>query len=300
MAAFALMLALGFFCARLHVVTSTSLPSAIALATKVFLPAMLFSVICERITKTLIIEHLPVVAIAALFYVLIIGVTKLLSKALHIEGKQAAAFRMVFIFGNTGFIGLPVLVAVFPETGAVNLVLFMLVDQAVFWTYGISLARAGAQPPGWKTMLRGAFNPNLVAMVFALVCLLVDLPICDTMVGFLDTIGKAATPVCMVCLGALCFFADSRKVFRKRELYIGTIVKMVLLPLVIALPLSVLPISYDISMSMILMAAMPPTVLVPLIVEANGGAASYAASLSVVTIAFSVITLPVVSHLVGI
>ena len=299
MAAFALMLTIGFLCARARIVTAESLPSAISLSTKVFLPAMLFSVVCERVTKDLVIEHLPIVVLAALLYALAIGVTKLLSTALHLKGSVSAAFRMVFVFGNTGFIGLPVLVAVFPETGAINLILFMLVDQVVFWTYGITLARAEARPPDWRSMLKGILNPNIAAIALALGCLLADARMSDVAVGFLETIGAAATPLCMICLGALCYYAHPRRILVKRELYVGTIVKMVALPLALAPLLEMLPLPADISLSMVLMAGMPPTVLVPLVVEANKGAASYATSLSVVTIVFSVITLPMVSHLAG-
>lgn len=299
MAAFALMLTIGFLCARARIVTVESLPSAISLSTKVFLPAMLFSVVCERVTKDLVIEHLPIVVLAALLYALAIGITKLLSTALHLKGSVSATFRMVFVFGNTGFIGLPVLVAVFPETGAVNLILFMLVDQVVFWTYGITLARAEARPPDWRSMLKGILNPNIAAIALALGCLLADARMSDVAVGFLETIGAAATPLCMICLGALCYFAHPRRILVKRELYVGTIVKMIALPLALAPLLEMLPLPADISLSMVLMAGMPPTVLVPLVVEANKGAASYATSLSVVTIVFSVITLPMVSHLAG-
>ena len=43
---------------------------------------------------------------------------------------------MTFIFGNTGFIDLPVLSALFPDSSAVSPAMFMTVDQAIFWMRG--------------------------------------------------------------------------------------------------------------------------------------------------------------------
>ncbi len=52
MAAFALILALDQLCACTHIVSRASLPYAITLATRVFLPAMFFSAMCESMTTT--------------------------------------------------------------------------------------------------------------------------------------------------------------------------------------------------------------------------------------------------------
>ena len=294
-ASFALMLAIGFLCAHAGVVSRSSLPTAIALSTKVFLPAMLFSIICERMDSDLVCAQLPMAALAFVFYPAIVVVMKLLAAALHLEREKSAAFRMVFIFGNTGFIGLPILVAVFPDTGAANLVFFAIVDQLAFWTYGASLARAGVGAPGWKATAKGFFNPNIVAMALALACVGAGLPVPEAAVGFLGTVGAAATPLCMVCLGALCRLSNLRQVLRERELYVGVLVKMMALPLCAAPLLGMLPLASDVSASMVLMMGMPPTVLVPLVVEASGGDGPYATALSVAAVAFAVLTLPLVA-----
>lgn len=298
MVAFALMLALGLLCARIRIATRASLPSAIALATKVFLPAMIFSVMCQSLTRDLVVSHFTIIVLAVLFYALVIGIMRLLAALLHLNGGRSAAFRMVFIFGNTGFIGLPVLVTAFPETGAVNLMLFMLVDQVVFWTYGVMLAQTEGHSVEWRKMIKGFFNPNIVAMMIAFGLIFADVPVSRELISFMDALGAAATPLCMVCLGVLCYFSDIGRVLRCKEVYVGAFVKMVLLPLCLVPIFRFLPVPFDISTSMILMAGMPATVLVPLIVEASGGDAPYATSLSVATVAFSVLTLPLVSWFV--
>ncbi len=299
MAGFALMLATGFLCAQANIVSRPSLSTAITLSTKVFLPAMLFSTICERMDGELVRAQLPMAALALAFYPAVIAVMKMLACALRLEEEKSAAFRLVFIFGNTGFIGLPVLDAAFPETGAANLVFFAIVDQLAFWTYGASLARKGRDKAGWKAMAKGFFNINIVAMALALALLAVGAPVPDAAVGFLDTLGAAATPLCMVCLGALCRLSDMKQVLREKELYIGTLVKMAALPLCAAPLLGMLPLAHDVYASMVLMMGMPPTVLVPLVVEANGGDGPYATALSVVAIALAVLTLPLVARLAG-
>ncbi|MDO4849356.1 MAG: AEC family transporter [Coriobacteriia bacterium] len=300
MVTFAAMLAIGAFCAWRGMVDRACLRTMIAVSTRVFLPAMVFSTICERMDRALLLAQLPMAALAAAFYGVVVWLVRVLADRLRLDAERSAAFRLTFIFGNTGFIGLPILMTVFPGTGVANLVLFMLVDQVVFWTYGASLACGEKGAPDWLTRLKGFLNPNIVAILIALGCVAADVPFCGAAVDFLATIGAAATPLCMVCLGAMCFFSDIVHVLRGRELYVGAAAKMVALPLLAAPLLGALPVAPDVAASMVLMIAMPPTVLVPLTVETNGGDGPYATALSVTAVALAVFTLPLVAGLIGV
>ncbi len=299
MVSFAAMLAVGFLCARAGIVERTSLGPAIGLSTKVFLPAMLFSTVCRRVDQGFICSQLPMAGLTALFYPVVIAVVTATAHLLRLDGSCSRAFRMAFIFGNTGFIGLPVLVAAFPATGAANLVLFTLVDQVVFWTYGITLAGGEKTAGDWKERIKGILNPNVVAIAAALACRAAGVPVSDAIIDFTGTIGAAATPLCMVCLGAMCSLPSLAQVVRSRDLWAGVLVKMVALALAVAAAVKALPVASDIATSMILMAGMPPTTLVPLVIEANGGDGDYACALSVAAIALAAATLPLVAFVTG-
>ena len=52
-------------------------------------------------------------------YVLLISSTWLIAKVMRLPGGPPGhIFQAAFIFGNVGFIGLPLLIALFPERGA--------------------------------------------------------------------------------------------------------------------------------------------------------------------------------------
>ncbi len=297
MVSFALMLLLGAAAGRLGIVRKESLPDVIALVLKVLLPVMLFYLMYDGATREVLTSHLPMVAFAAAFYAAIIGVMAAMARLLCLEGDKSKAFQLVFVFGNTGFIGLPLLAAVFPETGVVNLALFMIVDQVVFWTYGVRLAAGSSGKV--RVSPKNFFNPNIVAILLALAFVIAEVPLPGVVDETLSVLSGVASPLCMLCLGALCHFSDIGKALRSKELYFGVVVKMVALPLTAGSLLLMAPLPRDLVASAVIMMAMPTTTLVPLTVEAYGTQGDYAAVLTVATIALSVVTIPFVVFALG-
>ena len=132
MISFALMLGLGALAGYRGIIRRESVNDVIAVSLKLLLPIMVFSFIYKGSNIQGITAHIAIVPLTLALYAVLIGATWLAARLLHLAGPKAAAWRMTFLFGNTGFIGLPVLSALFPDSGAVSLAMFMTLDQAIF------------------------------------------------------------------------------------------------------------------------------------------------------------------------
>lgn len=294
MISFAIMLGLGAFAGHRGIIRRESVNDVIAVSLKLLLPIMIFSFVYKGSDFQGIATHAAIAPLTLALYAVLIGATWLIARLLRLSGPKAAAWRMTFLFGNTGFIGLPVLSALFPDSGAVSLAIFMTLDQAIFWTYGAYLAGGGEKRFGVRSFARRFANPNIIAVCggLALACLGVQIP--DVATNTLSAIGAAATPVCMISLGAMFYFADRKTLLKSRELIAGVGMKMLTLPLLGGFALSRTPLPWDVIVSFTALMAMPATTLVPLTVQSEGGPGEYASVLSVATIAASVVTMPLV------
>lgn len=297
MASFAIMIAIGALAGKTGIIRRETLSDIIALATNVLLPIMLFSFIYSNATREVLMAHAPMAALTAVFYLVITAVLFPTARLLGLDAERSKTFRLIFTFGNTGFIGLPLLSTIYPETGAVDLALFMLVDQAVFWTYGLRLATARTRQTPFNA--RNFLNPNIVVIFATFAIALSGARLPAFLASTLSTIGAAASPLCMICLGAMCYFSSVRSALLSRDLYVGIAVKMVVMPIIAgkAILACGLPIDHCLAVSFIVMMAMPATTLVPLCVERHGaqGESEYATVLSVATIIASVATVPFVA-----
>ena len=71
------------------------------------------------------------------FYVIAATLLLGLSHLLRLPPDRDRVFAFCFLFGNIGFVGIPPLPELLPETGMLYVAEFTVVDQAFFWTFGI-------------------------------------------------------------------------------------------------------------------------------------------------------------------
>lgn len=296
MLSFAILLAAGAIAGKLGLIKERSLVDTINLVFKMLLPIMMFYLIYAGATQTVMIAHTPMIAFAVAFYGVNIALICALSKLLRLSGMRERLFKLLFVFGNTGFIGLPLLCAVFPESGIVDLAFFTLIDQVVFWTYGVHLASGERFR---LTSIKGAVNPNVLMLVLALTFAMLGIRLPSVIEQPVSALASVANPLCMLCMGAMFVFADYKQALRHTELYVGVAVKMLLLPLAIGAIAKIAATQQSMLGSLVILSAMPTTTLVPLCVAKYGQEGSAASAQTVATIMMSVISLPLVSFILG-
>lgn len=173
--------------------------------------------------------------------------------------------------------------------------LFSIVDQALFWTFGIYLAAARDRAVSFS--LRSVVTPNTVALTLALVFALVGVPVPQLALDTLDVIGSATTALCMMYLGAMLCYSQWAQALKCKELYVGIAVKMVLLPVITGHALMMFGLPEDMMVSLVIIASLPVMTVVPMIARAHGNEGDYAAGITVVTLVASVLTIPLVQLL---
>lgn len=310
MVIFGLILGLGFLAGKLGVIRQSTMPELSRLIVNILLPALVFTSIYGDISRDMIMENLPLLGLSACFYAIIIAVTFVLSRALRLKGDRARVFQLCFIFGNTGFVGFPLMTAVFPGTGMICMTFFTLVDQFIFWTYGIYLSTA--QEDGefankeshighdekthrhlfdWKSLV----SPNTVTLVVAFAFVVVGIPLPSVVCDALQAVASATSALCMMYLGALICFTDCMKVLKRADIYVGMAFKMVLVPIALGFALQMMGLfREEIIQCFIMITALPTMTLVPIVASNNGHEGAYAAGVTAVTLVASIVTIPFV------
>lgn len=225
---FFLILCVGFAAGKLSIITRDYLPQLAKLITKVFLPVLLFWSTFHGATWQMVADNALAIVFSVVFYASITAVTFLIAKVMRIRPDRDRVFMFCFIFGNTGFVGMPLLSALFPDTGLLYMALFSIVDQAVFWTFGIWLATARDRMMHFN--LKSFLTPNIVALVLALACIAIQVQLPQATCDTLSTVSSATSALCMMYLGAMLCFSKWSQAQRCPELYVGIAVKMICFP----------------------------------------------------------------------
>lgn len=114
---FFLILCVGFAAGKLSIITRDYLPQLAKLITKVFLPVLLFWSTFHGATWQMVADNALAIVFSVVFYASSTAVTFLIAKVMRIRPDRDRVFMLCFVFGNTGFVGMPLLSALFPARG---------------------------------------------------------------------------------------------------------------------------------------------------------------------------------------
>lgn len=297
MIAFFLILAIGFAAGKTRVIDEDYLPRFAKLITTVFLPVMIFAYTRNGSTRDALLANWSIVVFALVWYAGITVVMYGIAKLMRLPHDRDRVFAFCFIFGNTGFVGTPLLAALYPEGGLMYMGLFGLVDIAYFWTGGLFWATGRNRK--FEVSLKSFLTPNVIAIALAFVFILFELPLPGIINDTLMTVADATGACCMVYLGALLCFSNWVSALKCKELYVGVVVKMILLPLVCGKVLFILGWPADVATSMVVIMSLPVMTVVPMIAAQRGDEGDYAAGIAVATLVASVVTIPLVQFLLA-
>ena len=145
---FLIMLMVGYGCVRLRFYGQTALDGMCSLLLNVLIPVLVFSNAVDGADRAQLAANWGVMLLTAVMYALLILVFWLVAKLLRLKGSRSHVFQASLIFGNAGFIGIPLIMALWPQNGAIYVALMSIIDQTLLWTYGVWLCEPVAETTG--------------------------------------------------------------------------------------------------------------------------------------------------------
>ena len=290
---FVLLMGLGFLLARLGILNSSGLESLSRLIAKTLLPVLIFynSVIStDRDSLSRFFMILP----AALFsFAFLYICSYVMQRALRLPPSQAGIYRFMQIFGNVGFIGIPVITALYPQVGMACISVYTVVDQPLMWTLGASLVRRKDESQNWIARIRRLISPSLISVFLATSWITLRLPLPTVFSTAMQTLSGSTMPLSLLYIGGSLFFYDRGGIFRKKSLYALCLLRMLILPLCVFLILRVFKLSEDFSEIIAILAGIPAPSVAPILAQEHGADTEYAGSGVMLTTLSCIVTLPV-------
>lgn len=213
---------------------------------------------------------------------------------------ESAMLAHTAMTGNTGFLGVPMLVLLLGPSATGPVLMVLTLDMVVFSTL-ITLIVAAARhgrpgPSALMPVLRGIVaNPMIVSMLAGLAWAALHLPRPAPLDEFLSLLGGAATPGALFAIGASLAFRPARDPLP--ALGLGA-AKLVLHPLAVgaaALALAVDPVAAGV---MVAAAALPVAGNVHMLAHHFGLAEDRVSAAILLSTAISIVTIPTVIHLI--
>ena len=207
---FALVLC-GYLAARRHVLPESAIPGLNTFVLYFALPCLLFRFGASTPLLELLNPAVLAVYLAAALLIVFFTIAVTLSDRVHL--KDAAFGALVAAFPNTGFMGVPLLVALLGPAAAGPVICSVLADLLVTSSLCIALAQAHGSAghgagQGLRRALRGALsNPLPWAIALGALFSVTGLSLAGPVQVIVNMLADAATPVALFTIGAVLFRA---------------------------------------------------------------------------------------------
>ncbi len=227
-----LMMAVGFFLAKqgwLHIQTLSQMSHLLLyiVAPCVIVDALLKAERTPELTQSLLQCALALAVTYAIYMLLAVFLFCRKSP----DTRDTLRFGM--IYGNTSFMGLPLIQGVLGEAALVYCTVSMAAFNITTWTHG-AILMGGRENASLK---KAVFNPGVIGCAIGFLLFFSGMKLPAPVATAVDYVADLNTPLAMVIIGGQMAASNLGETFRKLTLYAASAVKLILFPLITALAL---------------------------------------------------------------
>lgn len=268
MAMLVILLALGYLCARLKLVGPEFNKGLSKLVINFFLVGMILSSVINKEMELTGAEALTGFLMLALMMLICFAIAWISPGVLRIKDGDKGMYRMLVAFMNNGFMGFPIVAAIYGEGAVFFASLSNIPFNLLLYSAGVMLLREGSE--GEKFKLRNAINAPLVATLIATIILVLKIPVPVIIDDTVDTISSATVPLSMMCIGLSLGSVSLKDAFVHPRLYGLSFVRLVVCPLIVWFVMSFFITNPVILGTIVILAACPSAVICSILGIENG------------------------------
>ncbi len=163
------------------------------------------------------------------YFLIMILLSKLIFNRYWLKDKLLRAqSQFAFIYSNNGFMGVPLLMALFGERAIFFGAAQLAVSNAFIWSQGIGTYRK--INGGHQSILQVVSNPNIIALFVALCFYFFSVTPPAPLMQVVEYIADLNTPISMMVVGASIAAVSIRRILNDPLVYFVTVLRLIVVP----------------------------------------------------------------------
>jgi len=290
-----LLIAVGYLLRRSKHLDKKETGAISKLLLDLILPAMLISSLQIDITAKMLGDFKNLFLYWIAFYLILIVIASIISKLFPVSKDKKIVLKFFLIFGNVGYMGLPVIDVIFPENGIFFGSIGVIVFNIFLWTYGANLFLQGND--GKKFNLKDIFNNGVIAIIIGLFLMLTGLKLPTSIMTAIDMLAQATFPLSMLVIGSGLAQIKISGIFKDLNIIAYSTLKLLLIPAAALVVLNYFKIADPIRSILVLQIAMPAAANGVIFAERYEGNYVFAAESLFLSTLMAALSIPVISYL---
>ena len=213
------------------------------------------------------------------------------TSAFRLKGTTGGAYRFMLVFSNCGFLGYPVVRALFGADAVFVASMYNLIFQILSFTYGVR--QVGGDPSSRQVSPKMFMTPMVITSVLALILYLINVPFHPMVVETLSLLDRITSPASMLVIGCALAAYPLKTIFGRWHVYLFCVMRLIVIPVIVWAVLRLFITDPLILGVMVVLSAMPAATNTVLLCAKYNGDESTAASGLFVSTLLSLLTMPV-------
>lgn len=230
-----ILMGIGYLCYRKSIITDEVNKKLSAIVVNIANPALVLTG-CMGEEKIQGKELLVTMALVVVIYVALLLLAWLLPRILRIEKKSRGVYRSMTVFSNIGFMGFPIIAALYGSSALLYAALFTIPYNILIYTYGVSAmqvqdaAKEGMETTGKKLQLGRIFNIGVIACIITIIIYLTGIQVPAFINKTVTHLSNLTAPLSMMVIGASLAAMDIKKLFTDVKLMVFSLIKLIAIP----------------------------------------------------------------------
>lgn len=298
-----ILMIVGYVCYKTGIITEESSKKLSAIVVNVANPCLVLeSGLSEN--KVPGEELVTTLLIVVVMYSLLLLVASFLPRLLRVKKESRGAYRAMTVFTNLGFMGFPVLSAMYGTSALLYAAFFMIPFNALIYTYGIrALTVSGtenetSQKPkrSLKQTLGRILNVGVIACILAILLYFFQLPVPQFLKTAITHLGNLTAPLSMMVIGASLAAISIKELFLDIRLLVFALIKLLVIPGLFMIGVCCFVESGVLRGVCLVMVATPVASMTAMLAQQSDGDYETASKGVALTTILSVVTLPLLAY----
>lgn len=245
----------------------------------------------EQIAKK---DFYVTVLLAICFYAFFLILAQILPRLIGVQKSDIGVYKMMTTFNNIGFMGFPVIAAVYGNGALIYAVPFSIMFNILCYTWGIQTLCGGGERGKWKRII----NIGTISGIISIVLFFMQIPVPKMLCSLSAGLSNLTGPLSMLVIGISIAAMELKDLFTDVKLLKFALIKLLAVPVAAMLLVCQVIDNRLICEVFLVMMATPAASMCAMLSQQYGGDYELAAKGVALTTILSVVTMPIVSEIV--
>ncbi|MBO5277983.1 MAG: AEC family transporter [Lachnospiraceae bacterium] len=294
-----LIMLVGFIAYKKDYINDNASKKLSSIVVNIANPALILSSILSMDNTITGRDLMITVVIAAAVFASLLVIAIAVPMLFRVERQSYGAYRVMTVFSNIGFMGFPIISSVYGSSALLYATLFLIPYNVLIYTYGIHTMKKRSEGEKEEFHLGQILNIGVIACVLAIVLFICKVKLPDFLASGITMLSNLTAPLSMMVIGASMAVIDFKKLLGDYKLLLFSAFKLLLIPIVGTWLVKQFVSNEIICGVTMVMLATPVGSMTAMLAQEYDGDYELASKGVMLTTLLSVVTLPIVSAIVG-